>query len=205
MSPKWLAFLELFPWALRRKNRGRQIWMKLWKQAEDCFVVKFYSILSEKQYVNHFVSLQIMFWISLFTSSSLSLIDYLLLNLRLTEIHEWLWHTTTHLPIITDMFDPNQQVLTRSEVRWLKFKTVKEIHCLILRNVSCLSTPALSVSHLCLSLSLCRIGTAGIAVQVVGSNWPKPHYTLLITGLCRFSVSSLLKERPFVLAEVKLI
>lgn len=48
-----------------------------------------------------------------------------------------------------------------------------------------------------------RIGTAGIAVQVVGSNWPKPHYTLLITGLCRFSVSSLLTERPFVLAEVK--
>ncbi|XP_006797456.1 lon protease homolog 2, peroxisomal isoform X1 [Neolamprologus brichardi] len=51
--------------------------------------------------------------------------------------------------------------------------------------------------------TLHKIGTAGIAVQVVGSNWPKPHYTLLITGLCRFSVSSLLKERPFVLAEVK--
>ncbi|XP_008410794.1 lon protease homolog 2, peroxisomal [Poecilia reticulata] len=48
-----------------------------------------------------------------------------------------------------------------------------------------------------------QIGTAGIAVQVVGSNWPKPHYTLLITGLCRFRVSSLLKERPFVLAEVE--
>uniref|UniRef100_A0A665V1Z9 Lon protease homolog 2, peroxisomal n=1 Tax=Echeneis naucrates TaxID=173247 RepID=A0A665V1Z9_ECHNA len=47
------------------------------------------------------------------------------------------------------------------------------------------------------------IGTAGIAVQVVGSNWPKPHYTLLISGLCRFRVSSLLKERPFVLAEVE--
>ncbi|XP_068459637.1 lon protease homolog 2, peroxisomal [Clinocottus analis] len=51
--------------------------------------------------------------------------------------------------------------------------------------------------------TLHKIGTAGIAVQVVGSNWPKPHYTLLITGLCRFSVSSLLKKRPFVLAEVK--
>uniref|UniRef100_A0A671VMU8 Lon peptidase 2, peroxisomal n=1 Tax=Sparus aurata TaxID=8175 RepID=A0A671VMU8_SPAAU len=50
---------------------------------------------------------------------------------------------------------------------------------------------------------LYRIGTAGIAVQVVGSNWPKPHYSLLITGLCRFRVSSLLKERPFVLAEVE--
>ncbi|KAM7396172.1 hypothetical protein PAMP_019234 [Pampus punctatissimus] len=51
--------------------------------------------------------------------------------------------------------------------------------------------------------TLHKIGTAGIAVQVVGSNWPKPHYTLLITGLCRFSVCSLLKERPFVLAEVE--
>uniref|UniRef100_A0A8C8DXI4 Lon protease homolog 2, peroxisomal n=1 Tax=Oryzias sinensis TaxID=183150 RepID=A0A8C8DXI4_9TELE len=50
--------------------------------------------------------------------------------------------------------------------------------------------------------TLHTIGTAGIAVQVVGSNWPKPHYTLLITGLCRFRVSGLLKERPFVLAEV---
>ncbi|XP_056137776.1 lon protease homolog 2, peroxisomal isoform X2 [Lampris incognitus] len=47
------------------------------------------------------------------------------------------------------------------------------------------------------------IGTAGLAVQVVGSNWPKPHYTLLITGLCRFRVSSLLKEHPFPLAEVE--
>ncbi|XP_077567753.1 lon protease homolog 2, peroxisomal [Stigmatopora nigra] len=51
--------------------------------------------------------------------------------------------------------------------------------------------------------TLHKIGTAGIAVQVVGSNWPKPHYTLLITGLCRFSVSSLLTERPFILAEVE--
>ena len=71
---------------------------------------------------------------------------------------------------------------------------------------SCLCSPTFSGSlspfpHLC----VCRIGTAGIAVQVVGSNWPKPHYSLLITGLCRFRVSSLLKERPFVLAEVKLI
>uniref|UniRef100_A0A8C4ZYS5 Lon protease homolog 2, peroxisomal n=1 Tax=Gadus morhua TaxID=8049 RepID=A0A8C4ZYS5_GADMO len=48
------------------------------------------------------------------------------------------------------------------------------------------------------------IGTAGLAVQVVGSNWPKPHYTLLITGLCRFRVTALLNERPFPLAEVKL-
>lgn len=51
--------------------------------------------------------------------------------------------------------------------------------------------------------TLHKIGTAGIAVQVVGSNWPKPHYTLLITGLCRFKVANVLKERPFVFAEVE--
>ncbi|XP_066541270.1 lon protease homolog 2, peroxisomal [Hoplias malabaricus] len=47
------------------------------------------------------------------------------------------------------------------------------------------------------------IGTAGLAVQVVGSNWPKPHYTLLITGLCRFRVVKLLREQPFPLAVVE--
>uniref|UniRef100_A0A673NGF5 Lon peptidase 2, peroxisomal n=1 Tax=Sinocyclocheilus rhinocerous TaxID=307959 RepID=A0A673NGF5_9TELE len=47
------------------------------------------------------------------------------------------------------------------------------------------------------------IGTAGLAVQVVGSNWPKPHYTLLITGLCRFRVTQLLREKPFPVAEVE--
>ncbi|KAF4101327.1 lon protease homolog 2, peroxisomal isoform X2 [Onychostoma macrolepis] len=51
--------------------------------------------------------------------------------------------------------------------------------------------------------SLHSIGTAGLAVQVVGSNWPKPHYTLLITGLCRFRVTQPLRERPFPVAEVE--
>ncbi|XP_072551168.1 lon protease homolog 2, peroxisomal isoform X2 [Salminus brasiliensis] len=51
--------------------------------------------------------------------------------------------------------------------------------------------------------SLHSIGTAGLAVQVVGSNWPKPHYTLLITGLCRFRVLQLLRERPFPVAVVE--
>ncbi|XP_029464338.1 lon protease homolog 2, peroxisomal [Rhinatrema bivittatum] len=51
--------------------------------------------------------------------------------------------------------------------------------------------------------SLHRIGTAALAVQVVGSNWPKPHYTLLVTGLCRFQILQLLKERPFPVAEVQ--
>lgn len=37
----------------------------------------------------------------------------------------------------------------------------------------------------------------------MGSNWPKPHYTLLITGLCRFRVTQLLREGPFPVAVVE--
>ncbi|XP_004479937.2 lon protease homolog 2, peroxisomal [Dasypus novemcinctus] len=48
-----------------------------------------------------------------------------------------------------------------------------------------------------------RIGTAALAIQVVGSNWPKPHYTLLITGLCRFQIVQVLKEKPYPVAEVE--
>ncbi|KAB0350328.1 hypothetical protein FD754_015185 [Muntiacus muntjak] len=48
-----------------------------------------------------------------------------------------------------------------------------------------------------------RIGTAALAVQVVGSNWPKPHYTLLITGLCRFQIVQVMKEKPYPVAEVE--
>ncbi|XP_028596049.2 lon protease homolog 2, peroxisomal isoform X1 [Podarcis muralis] len=48
-----------------------------------------------------------------------------------------------------------------------------------------------------------RIGTAALAVQVVGSNWPKPHYTLLITGLCRFQILQLVKEKPYPVADVE--
>nr|XP_033797362.1 lon protease homolog 2, peroxisomal isoform X1 [Geotrypetes seraphini] len=51
--------------------------------------------------------------------------------------------------------------------------------------------------------ALHRIGTAALAIQVVGSNWPKPHYTLLVTGLCRFQIVELLKEKPFPVAEVQ--
>lgn len=38
---------------------------------------------------------------------------------------------------------------------------------------------------------------------MVGSNWPKPHYTLLVTGLCRFQILQLLKEKPYPVAEVE--
>ncbi|XP_059761851.1 lon protease homolog 2, peroxisomal [Balaenoptera ricei] len=48
-----------------------------------------------------------------------------------------------------------------------------------------------------------RIGTAALVVQVVGSNWPKPHYTLLITGLCRFQIVQVIKEKPYPVAKVE--
>ncbi|KAM8946685.1 lon protease homolog 2, peroxisomal isoform 2-T2 [Pelodytes ibericus] len=51
--------------------------------------------------------------------------------------------------------------------------------------------------------ALHRIGTAALAVQVVGSNWPKPHFTLLVTGLCRFQIVEVLKERPYPIAVVE--
>ncbi|MGH0144875.1 UNVERIFIED_CONTAM: hypothetical protein FKN15_004308 [Acipenser sinensis] len=48
--------------------------------------------------------------------------------------------------------------------------------------------------------ALYRVGTAGIAV---GSNWLKPHYTLLITELCPFRTLQLLKQRPFAVGKVE--
>ncbi|KAL3860391.1 hypothetical protein ACJMK2_010516 [Sinanodonta woodiana] len=46
------------------------------------------------------------------------------------------------------------------------------------------------------------IGTAAVVVQVTGTNWPKPAYTLLVTGLCRFKIEELLQETPFPIATV---
>lgn len=39
-------------------------------------------------------------------------------------------------------------------------------------------------------------------VQVTGTNWPKPAYTLLVTGLCRLKVEELLQETPYPVATV---
>ncbi|XP_071824605.1 lon protease homolog 2, peroxisomal-like [Apostichopus japonicus] len=46
------------------------------------------------------------------------------------------------------------------------------------------------------------IGTAAVVVQVTGTNWPKPAYTLLVTGLCRFKVDKLLQEDPYAMARI---
>eukprot|EP00105_Crassostrea_gigas_P031146 XP_011453733.1 PREDICTED: lon protease homolog 2, peroxisomal [Crassostrea gigas] len=50
--------------------------------------------------------------------------------------------------------------------------------------------------------ALHSIGTAAVVVQVTGTNWPKPAYTLLVTGLCRFKLQELLQETPFPVATV---
>ncbi|XP_067133768.1 lon protease homolog 2, peroxisomal-like [Centruroides vittatus] len=48
-----------------------------------------------------------------------------------------------------------------------------------------------------------QIGTAGIVVQVTGTNWPRPAYTLLVTGLCRFRLEGLVKESPYLIGSVR--
>ncbi|XP_064640308.1 lon protease homolog 2, peroxisomal-like [Lineus longissimus] len=47
-----------------------------------------------------------------------------------------------------------------------------------------------------------EIGTAAVAVQVTGTNWPQPSYTLLVTGLCRFKIEEILQDSPFPIAMV---
>ena len=39
-------------------------------------------------------------------------------------------------------------------------------------------------------------------VQVTGTNWPKPAFTLLATGLCRFKIDDVLQETPYLVAKV---
>ena len=41
-----------------------------------------------------------------------------------------------------------------------------------------------------------------MVVQVTGTNWPRPAYTLLITGLCRFRIDEILQETPYPVARV---
>jgi len=47
-----------------------------------------------------------------------------------------------------------------------------------------------------------QIGTAAIVVQITGTNWPQPHYTLLAHGLCRFAIKQVLRDTPYLMAQV---
>lgn len=42
-----------------------------------------------------------------------------------------------------------------------------------------------------------QIGTAAVVVQVTGTTWPRPSYTLLLSGLCRFRLDKLVMEQPY--------
>ncbi|XP_015912561.1 lon protease homolog 2, peroxisomal isoform X2 [Parasteatoda tepidariorum] len=46
------------------------------------------------------------------------------------------------------------------------------------------------------------IGTAGIVIQVTGTNWPRPAYTLLVTGLCRFKIERITEKSPYLIASI---
>ena len=46
------------------------------------------------------------------------------------------------------------------------------------------------------------MGTGAVVVQVTGTNWPKPLYTLLVTGLCRFRIDKIVMEEPYLITEV---
>ncbi len=46
------------------------------------------------------------------------------------------------------------------------------------------------------------IGTVGVVNQVVGSNWPRPAYSLHVTGLCRFRLLSFVQKEPFMVAKL---
>lgn len=58
----------------------------------------------------------------------------------------------------------------------------------------------------CLLLQACgclhSVGTAGIVIQVTGTNWPRPAYTLLVTGLCRFKLERIIEKSPYLIASV---
>lgn len=47
------------------------------------------------------------------------------------------------------------------------------------------------------------MGTTAVVVQVTGTNWPKPLYTLLVTGLCRFQIEAIIQDVPFVVANIR--
>ncbi|CAD5117976.1 DgyrCDS6716 [Dimorphilus gyrociliatus] len=51
-------------------------------------------------------------------------------------------------------------------------------------------------------LLLHPIGVAAVVVQVTGTNWPRTSYTLLVQGLCRFKIDSIIQETPYVVAAV---
>ena len=47
-----------------------------------------------------------------------------------------------------------------------------------------------------------NMGVAAVVGQISSSNWPRPSFNLLITGLCRFSLKSLVQHMPYLVGKV---
>jgi len=47
-----------------------------------------------------------------------------------------------------------------------------------------------------------RVGCAAAVVQVTGTRWPRPSYSLLVTGLARVTLDRVVQESPFPVGEV---
>ena len=76
-------------------------------------------------------------------------------------------------------------------------KSLKKGHCngcCFLLTITCYIQDEETLLH--------AVGTAAVVVQVTGTNWPKPLYTLLVTGLCRFRIDKIVMEEPYLIAEV---
>jgi hypothetical protein len=42
----------------------------------------------------------------------------------------------------------------------------------------------------------------GVVTQVVGSNWPRPSYTIQLTGICRVKIGNIVSKTPYIIAGV---
>lgn len=81
----------------------------------------------------------------------------------------------------------------------------------LMRNSTLVSTiigvipkePGAQVDEIVDKSSLHPIGTAAVVVQITGTNWPQPSYTLLVTGLCRFKLEGLIQQSPYLIGLVK--
>ncbi|XP_075226367.1 lon protease homolog 2, peroxisomal-like [Lycorma delicatula] len=49
------------------------------------------------------------------------------------------------------------------------------------------------------------IGTAAVVIQVTGTNWPRPAFTLLVTGICRFQLEKIIMEEPYPVGVVAIV
>jgi len=47
-----------------------------------------------------------------------------------------------------------------------------------------------------------RVGIAATVVQVTSSNWPRPAYSLLVTGMCRIWLDRMVQETPYLVGTV---